>query len=474
MNNVHVTKILLVFLIFNLLIVGSYLYVSVETLYLSQPYSVASLVVAICYIYVCKIRLDCWYFWFLGFYILLFNLGLIFGVIISGFGANFLSFQSTFSNFVSEESASLSYIVTSIALLFLVLFYPIMCDVRKTFDRKFNTKYYQMGLILVVVSAPLVGYNLLHQLYIISQNGYVFLYTKAYQDLASGLPMIGLFTNLNRIGFLLLFASLPSIQRINWIMAAFIFFAVLDALKGSRGLIILPLAWCVYYKARFYNVDMLSGARKYVFGVAAFMMVFLAQMIRSSVDMSSSVLTNFLVFSISKAQYHVALFIENLDGFSDHGPFFFAPLLFPINYLRYGESIVGQSLMSADIRSDLNHVMSSTLNLSAYLDGAGMGSSLVSEAYQYGIFAMIVMLSIFLLVYKYLFKLSEKRRSLFILQPLLFMHVAFSARDTGFPNPWIYIKFAIMIFCIFTVYGFLQKTIGNRELKSVCNRPVTS
>jgi len=50
------------------------------------------------------------------------------------------------------------------------------------------------------------------------------------------------------------------------------------------------------------------------------------------------------------------------------------------------------------------------------------------------------------------------------------MHVAFSARDTMLPNPWLYMKFAALIIVIFSVFEVLKNASGNRKLVNAYNR----
>ncbi|MGY3685365.1 O-antigen polysaccharide polymerase Wzy [Vibrio coralliilyticus] len=409
----------------------------------------------------CGQNLSSWYLWFILIFILLYCFGTAVGILSFGLGLNFLDYATFFSNDTSNEAAARSYIITSFSLGVLFLCHPIAAYFERkssSMELEYSHDFFILGRFLIILTLPVVLYNLAYQIKLVSIYGYAYLYTESYQSSSDVIPFTSLFVNLNKVGFLLVFASLPNLKKLNVYFAVFLLVSFFDAMKGARVLLILPFMWVIFYRVRYYGAGFGGKLKFIVLSFFGFLFLFLVQMVRSGQEISFDVLIRFLVFSISKAQYHLAVFIDNSELLSRDFPYFLSTLLFPITYLKYGSQVVGQSDSTALLRGDLNHVMSSTLNYSAYLDGAGMGSSLISELFQYGIIPLAALLIFFVLFYSFFIYLTSRFKLLLVIQPLLFMHVVFSPRDTAFPNTWVYVKFLVLIIGLLLVYHLMLRS----------------
>lgn len=440
-----------------LTILGIYLFNLNIQLQLSIFYSLLISVSSVCYVLYRGSNSSSWFYWLVIIYFVMYHLGTLVGVVFLD-NYNFLSYRTNFSNFISNSSISKSYIVSGVAIGCLVLFFPFV----RLYESKssnlhfsYNPRLYNIGKFLVILTLPVVLFNLITQLQLVMTHGYAYLYTSAYQNAGSDVPISSVFMNLNKVGFLFVFASLAQKKKVQAFLVLFLIISLVDALKGSRTLLIVPILWVLFYRARYYNEHMKSKVKKILLGILGVCFLFLGQAIRSGQSVNFDKILGFLVFSISKAQYHLAVFIENRNSFEQNYPFLMSLLLFPVDYFKYGSQVVGQSETSAVLRTDLNHVMSSKLNYGAYLDGAGMGSALVSELFQYGIFLLPFLVGLFVSFYVIFFYLSSKYRWVFIFQPLLFMHVIFTPRDTALPNSWVYIKLGLIMFLIVCTYQLL-------------------
>lgn len=378
-----------------------------------------------------------WMLWFSVFYFLLYQFGPMVGMIIFGTDRSFLDYGTTFGNGASESSRVTSYLLSGISASFLALlsyFFP-----PRPVTVPINDKYLEnVSFMIWAVSTPFV---LIHYLWLFNtfSGSYSVAYSAEAKELVSIVPLHWVFTNLFTLGFFLWLASVPSEKNFKKGFYVFLITSLASSMYGGRIHFIVPLIFMFWYRSVVYGREM-SKAVFYIVGVLAFMFIVLMEAFRGDVGMDFDFVVSFLVGSLSKAQYILSLYVDSkheIDKFGSH--YWSAPLIFPYDYAIHGGDLVGQGVASAGIRGDLGHVMSSTLNYEAYINGAGLGSSLVAESFQYGLFGMFPILIIFYLFYRQIFHGMSKRIML-VISPVVFMHFIFSGRDALFFNSWGLVK----------------------------------
>lgn len=382
-----------------------------------------------------------WMLWFSGFFFLLYQFGAMLGMTFLNPVDSYIDYPSTFGEGAGENSRVLSYILSGISaslLSLLVTIYPpnrkISIPVRSPALEKFS-----FSILLFV--APFVYVHYLWMFKTFGGGNYMMAYSSDAKDLESIVPFYSIFTNVFNLGFLLWFAAVPLEKNFKFGAVLFLLASFLSSMYGGRINFVVPVAFLVWYRAIAYNKSL---SRKSIVVVLCVILafVFVMESIRHDAGVEFSGMLTFLVGSISKAQYILSQYVEHKDLVDRTGSVYWAaPLIFPYDYLVHGGAAVAQGEASAGIRGDLNHVMSSTLNYSAYVSGAGMGSSLVAEAYQYGLLVMLLILSVFYFSYRSVFSFL-RFRIVFLVAPLLFMHLIFSGRDSLFPNSWGLLKVA--------------------------------
>lgn len=391
-----------------------------------------------------------WLLWFAVFYFLLYQFGPMVGMVLLGQDRSYLDYDTTFGNGANEVSRVTSFFLSGIAASFLSIIsflFPPKSIVFPSNDRYLE----KVSFLLWAVSTPFV---LVHYAWLYSNfsESYATSYSAEAKDLVSIVPLSWVFINIFNIGFYLWFASVPSERNFRAGFYVFLFASFASSLYGGRIHFIVPFAFILWYRSVVYNRK-LSSASLYISGIFAFAFVLIIENFRNQVGIDIDIIVNFLISSLSKAQYTLSIYIDQkdiIDKFGSH--YWAAPLLFPYDYLIHGGAIVGQGESSAGIRGDLGHVMPSMLNYGAYISGAGTGSSLVAESYQYGLIGIFPLLLMFYLFYRKIFH-STSSRVILMIAPIVFMHFIFSPRDSLFINSWGLIKPIIAFYVIhYSIY----------------------
>lgn len=409
-------------------------------------------------------RVSNWALWFFFSYFALYEAGNLVGMFVLGVDVSVLEYPTTFANGIDVASRASAYLVSGIAasvLATICALWPPPMSRRLPLP---SSRLERWARLLVVVSAPACATIFVLDARSLAEVGYAALYSADFKTIGANVPLRGLWTNMNAIGFALWFASVPKERTFRWMAPLFVALALLDSLKGARILLLVPVAFVLWYRAYVYGRDRFSRTAKLLVAGTAGAFAFGVELLRQEGGSAVEAVSGFLIFSVSKAQYTLALFLEHRDTLNPSGGFWSAPLRFPLTYLLHGQSVVGQSLTSAALRGDLGHVLSSRLNLSAYVAGAGTGSSLVAEASQYGTVVMIGLLGMFYVAYRWFFA-HLSARAMLLMSPLVFQQLVFSPRDTMFPNAWGLIKLTALLVAAYLVAGAID-AVGNARAPS--------
>ncbi|MES3032824.1 MAG: O-antigen polysaccharide polymerase Wzy [Gemmatimonadota bacterium] len=406
-------------------------------------------------------RVSNWALWFFFSYFALYQAGNLVGLVVLGGDQSVLDYPTTFANGLTIEARASAYLVSGIAAGVLATLSALWPPPATRRLPAASPRLERWSRLMVLISAPACATIFIMDASKLAAVGYAALYSADFQTIGANVPLRGLWTNLNSIGFALWFASVPREKYFKWMAPLFVLLALLDSLKGARILLLVPVAFVLWYRAYVYGHDHFSRTAKVVVAGTAAAFAFGVEILRQEGGSAVEALSGFLIFSVSKAQYTLALFLEHRDTLDASGGYWSAPLRFPLTYLLHGSSVVGQSLSSAGLRGDLGHVLSSRLNLSAYVAGAGTGSSLVAEASQYGMAVMVLLLVLFYLAYRWYFSHLSTRVFL-LMSPLIFQQLVFSPRDTMFPNTWGLIKLSTLLVAAYLISGLVDAAANVR------------
>lgn len=427
------------------------------TLEIAALYSVTSSVLCIACAAHITSKERSWLFWFTIIYFLFYPFGTIVGTLLQGFDSSLVNYVTTFSNNLSEDSVKRAYIVSGVCIALVWSLSPFVDTEIKIKHRKFDRDTYQMGWVILIFTSPILIFDLISQYQLIASRSYEFLYTSGFQSETSQVPGLWLISNFNTMGFLLLFSSMPSINRFRFVALIFVIISLLDSLKGSRSALLVPLIFLLWHSSCYYGFRFRF---RYWAGFVATAFFFIGywQFSRSAFDyFTLERLAQFFIADISRAQNTLAVMLDKYDSLSVGGIFAFEPIFFPLQFLEHGSAVVGQSETTAALRHDLNHTFSSQLNYGAYLRGAGLGSAFAAEAFQFGFLSMASLIPLWLLVNKFIFEASDKFKILFVLQPIFFMHIISSPRGTIFPAFWPLIKLTIIYIFIVVIIKLLRR-----------------
>lgn len=436
-----------------LAILGSVFMVSAASVPDILPVSFAGIASAIAFATAWRIdpRLSNWTLWFFGFYFLLFPLGGIFGLII--LGHDFFSFSppTTFAARVSGDSTRLSYLISGFTASILGFLVSICPPRLTTVIPPHDELLVRIGTVLFLITLPASALHAMWEFNTFGGTEFYYFYSAERRIHESPIPFAVVWINFNKFGFWLFLSSRPNKKMFLWMSLLFLICSFMRSLVGARILFLVPLAVVVWYHALIYraHASTIRTLLTLFFGALLYSIALTSYRSSETVNLLNVSMSHELVFSVSKAQYFLALFLDNVRLLEGTGAFWLAPITFPIRYVFYGsDSVIGQSILAASLRGDLNHVLSSSLNMGAYLSGKGLGTSLVAEAYQYGMLYMPALLAMFYIFYYWFFNSIGNSRALFFLSPMIFSHVIFSARSSMFPNTWEPLKFLVLFYAV--------------------------
>jgi oligosaccharide repeat unit polymerase len=262
----------------------------------------------------------------------------------------------------------------------------------------------------------------------------------------------------------------------NFIICSLIFCisALFSSLKGARMLSLLPILFVFWYYYRFYSSINLNKQFKRSIFVFSFLFIFFS-FLKSSRNSNDFQLPSF--FDISQIILDesgmtiqaVASYIEIKNEVKSDYPFILEPILYPLFYIMDRETFQGgQSEELVKARNSFNHRFSYAIDEEYYLNGNALGSSMVSEAYQYGILYLIFVGFLFGYYISFLEKKLIKGSIILFLSPVIVGGVFIASRESPFPNSWAFVKmFILLLFfnLIITLFSKkYQKKINNNSL----------
>lgn len=248
--------------------------------------------------------------------------------------------------------------------------------------------------------------------------------------------------------YLILNPSKRSFLKIGFL---YLILSLLDSLKGARVTFILPLFYIIWYYFNVFNIKINYKiiSRAVIFFVFLLFFSFIISNSRNKGDytIKDNIVKSAILETGSTLQV-VGRYIKNKKSMAFTYPYILEPIVYPYFYLtRFSIMVSGQSESMLLYRNSLNHQLTAKVDINSYLNGRGLGSSIVAEFYQYGIIVLVLLSLIYgfflILLYKKIFT-----STLLYLSPLVLTHFFFISRDTAFPNLIELFKALLMLFII--------------------------
>lgn len=304
-----------------------------------------------------------------------------------------------------------------------------------TEDSDYRNRLYGVGRNIMIGMLPFAFYYN----YLFLQND---LRTSAFIEGGIAAPLYLRLTHmLFLIGFYCVVASVP--KRRNFIFCFIIYLLTMIpiVLGGERGDFVVPIIFFVWYNYKFYgykiNILKLVGL-----AIAVMLFSYFISFARRNETMTEgSILTllfGFLAESATSLKL-LCFYIVYHDHIMAHTyPFFLDSLI--------GGMLpaAGQSLETLQIRSSIGHQLVYEINPNYYLAGHSMGTSFITEAYEFGIIGVIISAFVFIKVILFFEKYVEKSRIGKYFLFYMFTIIILSPRGALLPGIYDLLKYGII------------------------------
>lgn len=258
---------------------------------------------------------------------------------------------------------------------------------------------YRFGLFLMAASLIPVLNELWGQVVFIQAAGYLTLFTSGLSTSA----FITFFFYLFNFGFGLALAFVKNRKNFAFPAILYLIVATLDALKGSRGAVLVPLLFVTWFYISRFNVkiNIVAVARNAVLLVGAFVfLTYLRDPAAFSAGFGQS-----LVDSMStqgRSLQLTILYQRNFEAVSQYGSYMVLSNLFiPITAVLHPEvREAAQSIDQVIYSNNLKHILTYVLNPEYYLAGGGTGGVYTIELIESGPVAYVllsILLGLFLI-----------------------------------------------------------------------------
>lgn len=257
-------------------------------------------------------------------------------------------------------------------------------------EMKQCSRYIKAGTLMMIIFFIPVLTKIIIELRYIMAYGYssVFL---GYRDKIAYPIWVSGATAFFTAGYYVFLAGNPNKKQFLKISILYGIVSALGALRGQRAGLISFLIISLYWYTKRNNVK-IKARRVIGFGVVLMLLIVGLNLLRNSYGTNESIqkitfqqaLTKIVEQSGSSV---VPMFIirGNLE-YHDY-PFVFSPLLTPVNSLLYRNT---QSVISVQRTNDISDVITYNVNSSLYLNGGGIGSAFLGEAYDCGGFLGVI------------------------------------------------------------------------------------
>ncbi|MFK7779569.1 MAG: O-antigen polysaccharide polymerase Wzy [Candidatus Gracilibacteria bacterium] len=369
-----------------------------------------------------------------------------------------------FPNDLIVEALLISILSFCIINLFFIFFMP-----KKILKISRNNFFIMISKKIMLISLPLIVIKFITIFFYIRKVGYVAYYAGAINNL--NFPTLISFSNIFfYFGFYLFIAGMPNIKEFKVYSLIVIFVMTIDALKGSRSSVVLPILFYFWFLGNYYNIN----KKKYIknFLAIGLILVIFSQFLaiyrqKANDDFNVSKIIEF-AYTQATSLNVIILYLQNKDNLEPTSiGYIFAPLTFPFVYMsHYKELQGGQSLNAIKYRENLNHRLTYYLNDHYYLMGGGLGTSFIAEILEFGYIGIMLFSILLAYLISAIYIYSNKRIMLFF-SYILVTHVLIMSRGSYFVNLWVIMKF-IFLYIIFQLIIKLIKKKKNTLTHQIC------
>lgn len=289
-----------------------------------------------------------------------------------------------------SETTGIIFIVSSfISFYVLDIFMFLLSSKRRLHNMARRVSHHRrlqnIGLFCMTVSFPVILYKMYLQLQVIKQTGYVAIYTGALGNLRYPWWTAGSGT-LFYMGFLLLLMSFPKKSAFIFGVFLFLFFSLVDALKGRRGDFMASVFASLYFFQSLYGMRLTA---KKILPLVFVLFMFAAVMGRAREEtgggnqfskITGTLLTKFIMgqnVSIG-VPLGVIEFSQEQKEFRAY-PYIFSPLLSPLYDIISPQTGAVPSIERLHVRNEMEGIITYIYSPSIYAAGYGIGAALLGE-----------------------------------------------------------------------------------------------
>ena len=294
--------------------------------------------------------------------------------------------MSSFINIsISEKNMQKTLILYSVFLAGLNVITGVGKAKRETFSLETNTCYLKLGKFLMLSMFVFALYKAKIEFTLLVGNR-----SSLFLDGNSSLNIpiyIRAFSNLFRIGFLFIIASVPSKGDFIKYSLLYIITLVPSLGFGNRMLFALTILYIIWYVGYVYKCKF-NAVKIILFAVGLVVLFQVIALMRTGDNSDSySLLFLFALFFISQSIsfYILPLYMESMSHLGDY-PYPFVCDAFFAGFIQTS----GQSIDTLSHRANLGHQLVYYLNPDYYLSGYSLGTSSIAELYEFGIWSVFI------------------------------------------------------------------------------------
>ncbi len=300
---------------------------------------------------------------------------------------------------------------------------------ERTIRFPYSERIEKWSILLFLLAVPGTFVKYIIQLKVILSQGYLAVYDGTLSHITYPIWTTGAIS-IMEFSYCLFLSSKPSKKKFLIISTIFFMLRMVDVLKGGRSRMFLPVIFLMWYYYSFYAKNVRVNWRK-MFLIAAVGIVasqVLLEFRRGDVAADYSSDLFLLFFSQQGVSLLVFAYLIYYDGiFVNTGiPY----ILYPLSLFQTFE---GQTFEFVQTTSSLGHKLTYFLSSSAYLNGAGIGSSYLGEFYDLGLvlFVLFSFLAGFLM--RYFERLVRHYRIFMFLSFIIVPNFIYMPRSSFFP-----------------------------------------
>lgn len=328
-----------------------------------------------------------------------------------------------------------------------------------------------LGKFLMIFSSPLVIYRSYQQIMLIKTLGYGALFSGEVQQ-ADMNPIVRLSITFFSIGYYFFIGGKPSKKVFLGYSIFYLGLSLLNLIIGSRMGIVLNVLFILWYLHAVYGQKFKFKKIFFYCLIAVIgLQVIALKRISTEVDMGlGEMIFSFFSFQ-GISMITLAIYIQYGSTFVPHNiPYVLDPLYYGINVIFNPWLLrAGQSVETISVRSDFGHHLTYSMNENYYLSGYSMGTSFISELYEFGIFGVFFGCILLVWLMTYFSRKVKVNKYLLMFSMIIVSHVLASPRGNFFYNTYIFFRLILMMVIVYYIYLlfkkvknqlFIQKTVA--------------